>query len=203
VPLVDLGDAATHGILGATTVTCVDLGTINGDVGVAPGTAITGFPPCVLTGVLHPGDAYALSAHASLATAYNQLDLMTCGVPLTTDLGGQTLQAGVYCAGAAQALTGEVILDALGDPNAFFVIKAGTTLTTAAASQVTLRNGAQAKNVYWLVGSSATLGAGTAMKGDIIVLTSITIGSNVTLLGRALAVNAAVTLGTSDIITLP
>jgi hypothetical protein len=170
---------------------------------VAPGTAITGFPPCGLSGALHAGDAYAQSAHNSLATAYGQLAGMTCTVPVTTDLGGQTLQPGVYCSSAAQTITGEVFLDALGDPNATFVIQSTTTLLTAAGSRVTLLNGAQAGNVYWVVGSSATLGAGSFITGNVIAFTSITLGSNVTMVGRALAVGAAVTLGTSDVITLP
>ena len=127
---------------------------------------------------------------------------MPCGTSLSTDLGGQTLAPGVYCALAAQGLTGEMFLDAQGDPNAIFVIQVGTALTTATA-QVTLLNGAQAKNVYWQVGSSATLGVGSAMKGNILAYASITIVDNSTLLGRALAENAAVTLGTSNIITLP
>jgi hypothetical protein len=200
VPLVDLGAAATHGVLGASTVTCIDLASINAEVGVWPGTAITGFPPCAAT-ALHAGDPYAQSAQNTLVTAFTQLDAMPCGTILN-DLGGQTLQPGVYCAAAAQTLAGEVFLDALGDPNAFFVIKAGSTLTTT-TSQVTLLNGAQAKNVYWLVGSSATFNGGSAVKGNIIVFTSITIGNNVTVLGRALALNGAVTLGISDVITLP
>jgi hypothetical protein len=202
-PLVDLGAAETHGVLGNTTVTCDDLGSIGGDVGVAPGTSITGFPPCGLTGALHAGDAYAQSAHNSLATAYGQVAGMICAVSVTTDLGGQTLQPGVYCSSATQAITGEVFLDALGDPNATFVIQSTTTLLTAAGSRVTLLNGAQSKNVYWAVGSSATLGAGSFIRGNILAFTSITVGSNVTMVGRALAVGGAVTLGTSDVITLP
>ena len=201
-PLVDLGAAATHGVLGGSTVTCVASGTVNADVSVWPGTAITGFPPCVLTGTKHAGDAYAQTAQAALSPAYAQLAAMACGTTLSADLGGQTLLPGVYCAAASQALTGEVILDAQGNPNASFVIKAGTTLTTAGA-QVTLHNGAQAKNVYWLVGTSATIGVGSAMQGDIIALTSITLNDAATIVGRALASNGAVTLGTGNVITLP
>jgi len=175
---------------------------VNADVSVWPSTAITGFPPCTLTGAKHAGDAYAQAAQAALSTAYAQLAAMPCGTTLSADLGGQTLVPGVYCAGSSQALTGEVILDAQGNPNASFVIKAGTTLITASA-QITLLNGAQAKNIYWLVGSSATIGTGSAMKGDIIALTSITLNDAASIIGRALAMNGAVTLGTGNVITLP
>ena len=201
-PLVDLGAAATYGVLGGSAVGCTASGTVNADVGVWPGTAITGFPTCTLTGTKHAGDATAQTAQTALTAAYAQLAAMACGATPSADLSGQTLTPGVYCAAASQALTGTVILDAQGDPNASFVIKAGTTLITAGA-QVTLVNGAQAKNVYWLVGSSATIGTGSAMRGDIIALTAITLNDGATILGRALALNAAVTLGTGNVITLP
>ena len=200
--LVDLGAAATHGILGGSTVTCVDLGTINADVSVWPGSAITGFPMCVITGLRHAADAYGQTAQGALTTAYDQLNAMPCGAILSTDLGGQTLQPGVHCSLSSQGLTGEMFFDALGDPNASFVIKAASTLTTASA-RITLLNGAQARNIYWLVGSSATLGVGSAMKGNIIAFTSITLVDNTTLLGRALARNGAVSLGTNNTIILP
>jgi hypothetical protein len=201
-PLVSLGAAATHGILGGSAITCVNLGLIVADVSVWPGSAISGFPPCVITGARHNADPYAQAAQASLTTAYNQLNNLPCGATLTADLGGRTLQPGVYCSLSSQGLTGEMFLDGLGDPNASFVIKAASTLTTAGA-KVTLLNGAQAKNIYWLIGSSATLGVSSAMKGNIIAFTSITLVDNSTLFGRALARNGAVTLGTNNVITLP
>jgi hypothetical protein len=118
-------------------------------------------------------------------------------------LGGLTLQPGVHCTAAAAGLTGELFLDALGDPNASFVIRIGAALTTAAASKVTLLNQAQAKNVYWVIGSSTTLGANSFMKGNMIAATTITFGAGVDLVGRALARDGAVTLGTSDLVNLP
>ena len=199
---VYFGAAASQGVLAGSTVTCVDLGVVNGEVSVSPGIAVTGFPPCVMTGARHAGDASAQAAQGALATAYNQLAAMPCAATLSVDLGGMSLQPGVYCALASLGLSGEMFLDAQGDPNAIFVIKAGSALTTATA-QVTLLNGAQAKNVYWLVGSSATLGVGSAMKGNILAYASITMVDNATLLGRALAQNGAVTLGTSNVISLP
>jgi hypothetical protein len=200
-PLVAFGAAATHGVLAGTTVTCVTGGSVDGDISVAPGTAITGFPNCTLTGTQHLNDAFAQAAQAALTAAYNQLDLMTCGSTLPGDIGGTTVTPGVHCATTTLGVTGEVILDALGDKNATFVIKAGSTLTTAGF--VTLQNNAQAKNVYWLVGTSATLGTSSVMKGSIVALTTITLNDATTVLGRVLARNGAVILGTNNVITLP
>lgn len=201
-PLVPFGNAASRGILAGSAVSCVTLGIINADVSVHPGNAITGFPPCTITGQRNTADASALAAQNDLTTAYNQLMLLPCGTTLTTDLGGQTLRPGVFCSLSSQGLTGTVSFDALGDPNASFVVRAASTITTASAA-VTLLNGAQAKNIYWVSGSSVTLGVGSAMKGNIVALTSITLIDNATLIGRALARNGAVTLNNNNVISLP
>lgn len=202
VPIIPLGNAATHGILAGSTISCVTLGTINADASVSPGSAITGFPPCVITGARNAANAFALNAQTSLTTAYNQLAGLPCSATLSADLGGQTLRPGVYCSLSSQGLTGELFLDALGDANATFVIRASSTITTAGAV-VTLLNGAQSRNVYWHSGSSVTLGTGSAMKGNLIALSSISLLDNTTLIGRALARNGAVTLGNNVQITLP
>jgi len=201
-PVFGLGSTATSGIMAGSTVSCVNLGTISAAVSLWPGSAVTGFPPCTISGVQHIGDATAQTSQGDLTTLYNQLDAVPCGATITTDLGGQTLQPGVYCSLSSQGLTGEMFLDAIGDPNAEFVIKVASSLTTATA-QVTLLRGAQAKNVYWLIGASATFGVGSAMKGNVVALTSITLVDNATLTGRALARNGGVSLGTSNTITLP
>ena len=201
-PLIDLGNAETHGILAGSTITCVALGTIEADASIFPGSAFSGFPPCTITGQQHAADAFAQAAQNDLTAAYNQLDLLPCGATITSNLGGQTLQPGVYCSTSSVGLTGEMFFDALGDPNATLVIKAQSTLTTAGA-QVTLLNNAQARNIYWLVESSATIGLGSAMKGNIIAFQSITLNTGATLEGRALARNGAVTLSTGNTITLP
>lgn len=200
-PLVDLGDAATYGILAGTEVTCITGGVIHADVGVSPGSAISGFPPCTLTGTRNAANAAAAAAQSDLTTAYNQLAGMACGTTLTADLGGTTLAPGVYCSTSSQGLTGVVTLDAQGDPDASFVIQIASALTVAGS--VNLINGADAANVWWQIGSSATLGTGSLMKGNIVALTSITLVDAATLLGRALARNGAVTLGTDNAITLP
>jgi hypothetical protein len=201
-PLIDLGAAATHGILAGSAITCVTLGTVDGDASVSPGTALSNFPPCTVAGQQHLNDAYALAAQTALTSAYNQLVALACDAVITGDLAGQTFTPGVYCSASSIGLTGAVTLDALGDPNASFVFQATSTFITATAT-INLQGLAQAKNIYWLVGSSATFGTGSAVKGNIIALTAITLNDSATLLGRALARNGAVSLGTSNTITLP
>lgn len=196
-----LGSAAPNGIMAGTAVSCVIGGVVNADVSVSPGNTITGFGPCEITGVQHLGDSIAAQGQLDLTIAYNTLAGLACGTTITADLGGTTQPAGVYCAGGAIGVTGTLTLDGGGDPDARFVFQAGSGLTTA--GNVVLINGAQAKNVYWKVGSSATLGTASQWQGNVVALTSITMVDNATLVGRALARNGAVTLGTNNSITLP
>jgi hypothetical protein len=200
-----LGRAATYGILAGSTVTCAGApGAINADVGVSPGSTTTGFPPCTISGATHLADATAANAQLDLTTAYNALAGQACGTTIVADLGGTTLTPGVYCGSSSVAVTGAVTLDGQGNSNALFVIQAGSTLTTGTNASVALINGAQAKNVYWQVGSSATLGTGTTFRGTIVALTSITLNGTVTMTGRALARNGAVSLAaTGNTINLP
>jgi hypothetical protein len=199
-----LGTAATYGILAGSTVTCVTGGTIDADVGVSPGSALTGFPPCTITGATHLADAVAATAQGDLTTAYDALVALPCGTVVTpADLGGRTLPPGVYCAASSLAVTGTVTLDGQGDADARFVFQMGSTLTTGTIANIALINGAQAQNVWWQVGSSATLGTGTTFRGNILALQTITLNDNTTMLGRALARNGAVSLGTNNTITLP
>lgn len=197
-----LGLAQTYGLLAGTAVSCVGpVGTISADVGVSPGSAITGFPTCTISGTQHIADATAQARQGNLTTAYNALAGMACGTTISADLGGTTLAPGVYCSGSSVGLTGAVTFDGHGHSNATFVIQSASALTVAGS--VVLINGAQAKNVYWQVGSSATLGTGSVMKGNILALSSITLNDNATLLGRALARNGALALGSNNTITLP
>ncbi|HET7186673.1 MAG TPA: ice-binding family protein [Gemmatimonadaceae bacterium] len=202
-PIVNLGTAAPNGIMAGTAFTCVNLGTINADIAISPGSTVTGFPPCVITGVQHLADAVAAQAQIDLTNAYNTLAGLPCppANQITANLGGTTKGPGVYCSATTIGVTGNLILDGGGDPNATFVFQAGTGLTTA--GNIILINGAQAKNVYWQVGSSATIGTASQWKGNIIALTSITLVDNANLIGRALARNGAVSLGTGNTITLP
>jgi hypothetical protein len=202
-PLVDLGTAALNGIMAGTAVTCVSNGTINANVSISPGNTITGFPPCVITGVQHLNDATAVQNQIDLTAAYNQLAGMPCPPAnfISANLGGTTKAPGVYCSATSLGITGTLTLDGNGDPNANFVFQAGSSLTTA--GNIVLINGAQAKNVYFQVGSSATIGTASQMQGNIITLTSITLVDNATLFGRALARNGGVSLGSNNVITLP
>jgi hypothetical protein len=191
VSLVAVGAFA---VIGASTVTSAGVSKVTGDLGVSPVTAVTGFPDGVISGgTLHAGDAAAAQAHADLAAAYTDAVGRAPAVPILGDLGGVTLTPGVY-AGASLALTGTLTLDAHGNPSAVFILQAGSTLITAAGSQVALAGGAQACNVFWQVGSSATLGASSLLRGTILASTSISIGDGVTIAGRALARDAAVTM---------
>ena len=201
--LVNLLTAAPNGIMAGTAVTCITGGTINANVSISPGNTITGFGPCVITGVQHLADAVALQGQIDLTAAYNTLFGLPCppANAIVADLGGTTKPAGVYCTASSIGVTGTLTLDGGGDPNATFVFQAGTSLITA--GNVVLINGAQAKNVYWQVGTSATLGTASQWQGNILALTSITLVDNATLLGRALARNGAVSLGTNNVINLP
>jgi len=153
---------------------------------------------------MHLADPTAAQAQNDLTTAYNTLMGLPCppaNVVGTVNIGSTTKAAGVYCSPSSMLVTGDLTLDGGGDVNSTFVFQAGSTLTTA--GNVILINGAQAKNVYFVVGSSATLGVGSAWQGNVIALSSITLNDNVTLTGRALARNGAVTLGNNNVITLP
>jgi hypothetical protein len=202
-PIVNLGAAAPNGIMAGTAVTCITGGFVFADVSISPGNTLTGFGPCVITGTRHLADAPAAQAQIDLTTAYNTLAGLPCppANAIVADLGGTTKPAGVYCTASGIGVTGVLTLDGGGDPNATFVFQAGSSLTTA--GDIVLINGAQAKNVYWQVGSSATIGTASKWQGNILALTSITLVDNATLLGRALARNGAVTLGTNNVITLP
>jgi hypothetical protein len=195
-----LGTAQNFAVLGGSTVTNTGSSVVTGDLGVWPGLAITGFPPGTVSGTTHAGDAVALQAQSDLVTAYNNLAGQSCDSDLTgQDLGGMTLTAGTYCFSAAAQLTGTLTLNAQGNPNAVFVFQIGSSLTTASSSSVVLTNSGQSCKVFWQVGSSATLGTGTAFEGNILALTSITLNTGAGMSGRALARNGAVTLDTSNV----
>lgn len=196
---VNLGTAGTFAVLAGTTVTNTGLSNITGDLGVSPGTAVTGFPPGTITGTQHDGDAAALLAHSAVIAAYTDAAARTPATSVSGDLGGQTLTPGVYNSASSLGLTGTLTLDAQGDPSAVFIFQMGSTLITAAASQVVLTGGAQAANVFWQVGSSATLGTNSVLAGSILALTSITATTGAAINGRALAINGAVTLDTNTI----
>jgi hypothetical protein len=189
-----LGAAAGYSVLGGSTVTNTGPTVLSGDLGVSPGTAITGFPPGSTAGVTHAGDAPAAQAKLDLLAAYSAAAALAPSATLAGDIGGQTFAPGVYRSASSLGITGTVTLDAQGDPNAVFTFQMGSTLITASASNVKLINGAKASNVFWQVGSSATLGTTTSFAGTIMALASITVTTGVSVDGRALALNGAVTL---------
>jgi hypothetical protein len=199
-PTVGLGTATPFAVLAGTTVTNTGPSVISGDLGVSPGSAVTGFPPGqVVNGAQHVADAVALQAQNDLTTAYNDAAGRTPAAAVTADLGGQVLVGGVYQSASAMGLTGTVTLDAEGDPNTVFIFQAGSTLITASSSTVALVRGAQACNVFWQVGSSATLGTDTAFVGSILALTTATLQTGASVQGRVLARNGAVNLDTNTI----
>jgi len=193
--------ADSFGVLGASTVTSTGNTVVNGDLGLYSGTSITGFGPGIVNGTIHDTDAVAQQAQADALTAYNILagETVSQNGNLTgEDLGGLTLTAGVYKFDSSAELTGTLTLSGNGP----FVFQIGSTLTTASASSVLLINGAQADNVFWQVGSSATLGTTTAFDGTILALASISLDDGASIVGRALALTGAVTMIDNNI-TVP
>jgi len=194
---VDLGTAAAYAVLAGSTVTNTNTPTVlNGDLGLSPGSSVTGFPPGIVNGTTNVDNAAAVTAQNDLTTAYNQAAGETPATTVPTELGGTILTPGIYNSAAGTfGITGEVTLNGEGDPNAVFIFQMASTLITAGASSVDLINGANAANVFWQVGSSATLGTTTMFAGSILALTSITLDTGATIVcGRALARNGAVTL---------
>jgi hypothetical protein len=203
---IDLGTAQSFVVLAGSTATNSNTSVLNGELGVAPGNALTGFgAPSLITGATHAGDAAAADGQLDAQTAYGVAfsEPYSPGDDLTgTDLGNRTLLPGTYHYSTSAQLTGPLTLDAQGDRAARFVIQIGTTLTTASASSVVLVGNASACNIFWQVGSSATLGTGTAFAGNVLALTSITATTGASVLGRLLAANGAVTLD-NNTLTLP
>jgi len=198
---VGLGTATSFAVLGGQTVSNTGPSVITGDLGVYPGSAAVGFPPGVVNGGVIHIDAVALQAQTDLVDAYNDAAGRTPVSVVSADLGGQTLQPGVY-AGGGLSLTGTLTLDGQGDPNSVFIFQAASTLITADVSTVALINGVNPCNVYWQVGSSTTLGTNSVFVGTVMALTSISATTGAAITGRLLARNGSVTLD-SNIVTAP
>ena len=216
-PVIALGAACSFGILGATpSVTNTGPTIVKGDIGIWPAASITGFGsapntlgPGIFTGTEHLADSIAQTAQTDLTTAFNAAMNAgggpSVGTALTADIGGQTLPSGIYKATTTLGITGNLTLDGGGDPNAAWIFKVGSALTTAAggvgtpASQVLLIGSAQAHNVFWQIGTAATLGTNSLFQGTIMANATITLTTGATLNGRALDRSAAVTLDSNPV----
>jgi len=200
--IVPLGTAATYGVLAGSTVTSTGATSITGDLGVSPGTAVTGFPPGTVSGTIHAGNASAAQAQSDLTVAYNDAAGQSTGaVSVSGDLTGLTLAPGLYTSTSSLAISGTLTLNAMGNSDATFILQMASTLTTAPGSQIILAGGAVAENVFWQVGTSATLGTNSVFKGTIMADQSITMNTGARLDGRALTRIGAVTLDANAIIT--
>lgn len=201
---VDLQSAADFAVLAGSTVTSTGLTEIRGDLGVSPGTAVDGFPPGIVVGSMHAGDPAAAQAELDLTTAYNDAaGRTTAPVSVSGNLGGQTLAPGLYTSGSSLEISsGDLTLDAGGDENGVWIFQMPSSFTTTSGRQVILSGGAQAANVYWQVGSSATIGSTSVMVGNILADQSITFETGATLNGRALTRIGGVALD-SNLILLP
>ena len=191
---VNLGSTANFAVLASSEVTSTGATTVTGDLGVSPGTQVTGSP--TVNGTIHAGDVIAAQAQSDLTTAYNDAAGRTVGaITVAGNLGGQTLTPGLYTSTSSLEISsGDLTLDAQGNTNAVFIFQMASTLTTTTGRAVILIGAANASNIFWQVGSSATLGTTSVFKGNILALTSITLTTGATLDGRALARTGAVTL---------
>lgn len=196
---INLGSASSFAILAGQTITNTGTTTINGDVGIAPGSSFTQ-GPAIINGVIHLNDAVAIQAKQDLVTAFNDTAGRTPTTTIPSELGGKTLLPGYYVSAAGTFnLTGTLTLDGNGDPNAIFVFETATTLVTATSSNVNLINGASAKQVFWNIGSSATLGITSHLEGTILAMESITLTTGATINGSLLARNGSVTLDSNTV----
>jgi hypothetical protein len=200
---VPLGTAATFAVLAGSTVTNTGITSVVGNLGVSPGAAVTGFGAgtgTVTGGAIHAGDPVAATAQLDLTTAYNNAAGRVNPAAIPADIGGTVIAPGLYRAPVSLAITGNVTLDGQLNPNAVFIFQMASTLTTSVGSSVTLINSANPCNVFWQVGSSATLNTGSVFNGTIMALASISLGTGAVVNGRLLARTAAVTLLSNTVV---
>ena len=200
---VSLGsDASTMAVLAGSSVTNTGSTTVTGDLGLSPGTSVGGFPPGNLVGTQHINDAIANQAKTDLTSAYNDAAGRTCTdiVTLSGNIGGLTLTPGLYKSTSSLAISsGDLTFDAKGNASAVFIIQIASTLTTTSGRKVILAGSAQASNIFWQVGSSATFGTTSVFKGTIMAMQSITFNTGATLDGKALARTGTVVMAGNTI----
>jgi hypothetical protein len=200
--VVNLGSAAKFAVLAGSTVTSKGATRITGNVGISPGTAITGFPPGVIDGHVHAADAVAHQAELDLTTAYNDaMGRTDKPVAVAGNLGGQTLAPGLYKSTSGLAVSsGDLTLDGRGNSGAVFIFQMASTFNMTTGRAIKLINGAKARNVFWAVGSSATLGKNCTFFGNLLVHQSISMATGTAMLGRALTSVGAVTMQSNIIV---
>jgi hypothetical protein len=207
-PPIGLGNVESFAVLASSTVTNSGPTVVSGDLGVSPGTAVTGFdqpggPGSVVNGAIHKADAVAGQAQLALTTAYNQAAASPSTADVTgTNVGNRVLQPGVYTDSSAMSFSGVLTLDGGGDPAAVFIFQAGSSLTVAGSSSVVFIGAAQACNVFWQVTSTATIGTDAAFAGTVMALADIDVNTGATIQGRLLARTGQVTL-LNNVITRP
>jgi hypothetical protein len=202
-PAVPLAGASTMAVLAGSSVTNTGATVITGDLGLSPGTSVGGFPPGILNGTMHINDAIANQAKLDIVAAYNDAAGRTSPevVTLSGNIGGLTLTPGLYKSTSSLAISsGDVTLDAQGNANAVFVIQIASSLTTTSGRKVILAGGASPSNIFWVVGSSASFGTTSVLKGTIIAYQSITFATGATLDGRALTRNGNITMAGNTIV---
>jgi hypothetical protein len=199
---VNLGSASSYAILAGSSVTSTGNTVITGNLGLSPGTSVQGFPPATLSGTQNVANAAAVTAKADLTTAYNDaMGLSHCAVTVAGNIGGQTLTPGLYKSTSSLAISsGDLTLDGQGNSNSVFIFQVASAFTTTSGRAVHLTNGAQASNVYWVIGSSATLGTTSNTAGTILAYASVTLDTGATLDGQALARTGGVTLQAATIV---
>lgn len=202
-PIIALGGNSTLAVLAGTSVTSTGATVITGDLGLSPGTSVGGFPPAILNGTLHIKDLVATQAKLDLTAAYNDAAGRTSTqiVPLSGNIGGLTLTPGLYKSTSSLAISsGDLTFDAEGDANAVFIIQIASSLTTTSGKKVILAGSAQASNIFWQVGSSATFGTTSVFKGTVMAMQSISFNTGATLDGRALARSGSITMAGNTIV---
>lgn len=202
-PSVSMGGSSTLAILAGSAISSTGATTITGDMGLSPGSSVGGFPPGILVGTQHVNDVIANQAKLDLTAAYNDAAGRTATdiVTLSDNIGGLTLTPGLYKSTSSLAISsGDVTFDALGNPNAVFIIQIASTLTTTSGRKVILSGGASASNIFWQVGTSATFGTTSVFKGTVLAMQSITFNTGATLDGKGLARTGAVVMSGNTIV---